>query len=107
MEANTRLTKNLTALTAAYNKLLTAMPRATTAATPSSAAATPMPATARKCTTGSRCPTNPNSYCWMHGYCIKIGHSSATCTQRFEGHKPAATHANPMGGSTAGNCTTS
>ena len=37
----------------------------------------------------------------MHGYCIQLGHSSATCSNPKDGHKSNATRANTMGGSTA------
>ncbi len=29
-------------------------------------------------------------YCWMHGYKVKIGHTSATCLLRKTGHQPGA-----------------
>ena len=53
MEANNRLTKNLTTLTAAYNKLLTAMPHAAITAAPTMAATTPAPATSHQRPTGT------------------------------------------------------
>ena len=43
---------------------------------------------------------DPNGYCWTHGYRVKVGHTSATCTGKRAGHQDAATRANPMGGST-------
>jgi hypothetical protein len=39
-------------------------------------------------------------YCWMHGYKVKVGHSSTTCSSCRTGHQPGATRANIMGGST-------
>ena len=42
---------------------------------------------------------DPNGYCWTHGYKVKFGHSSKTCTKRKEGHKEDATRSNTMGGS--------
>ena len=42
-----------------------------------------------------------NGYCWTHGYKVGTNHSSATCTNKAEGHKDAATRANTMNGSTA------
>ncbi len=39
-------------------------------------------------------------YCRMHGYKVKVGHTSATCTLRKTSHQPGATRANIMGGST-------
>jgi len=49
---------------------------------------------------------DPIGYCWTHGFCVKVGHTSATCTNRAEGHKDAATHNNMMGGSMANKPTT-
>ena len=44
---------------------------------------------------------DPNGYCWMYGYSINVGHSSATCTRKVDSHEPTAMRANPMGGSIA------
>jgi hypothetical protein len=43
---------------------------------------------------------NKFGYCWMCGYKVNIGHTSATCTLRKTSHQPGATRANMMGGST-------
>ena len=43
---------------------------------------------------------DPNGYCWTHGYHVKIGHTSATCTNQAAGHQRTASRANIMGGST-------
>lgn len=45
---------------------------------------------------------DPNGYCWTHGYKVKFGHSSKTCTNRKDGHKEDATRGNTMGGSAWG-----
>ncbi|KAL7475994.1 hypothetical protein ACHAW6_007122, partial [Cyclotella cf. meneghiniana] len=42
-----------------------------------------------------------NGYCWTHGFKVKKGHTSKTCTQRAEGHQEKATRRNTMGGSEA------
>jgi hypothetical protein len=39
-------------------------------------------------------------YCWTHGYKVKVGHTSNTCSLRRTGHQPGATRVNIMGGST-------
>ncbi len=39
-------------------------------------------------------------YCWMHGYKVKISHTSTICSLRRTGHQPGATRLNMMGGST-------
>ena len=44
---------------------------------------------------------DPVGYCWSHGYKVKLGHSSATCTRKKPGHQIEATRTNIMGGSTA------
>ena len=31
-------------------------------------------------------PWYPTGYCWTHGYNIRVGNSSATCTKRKDGH---------------------
>jgi hypothetical protein len=46
--------------------------------------------------------TKNNNYCWSHGYQVGFQHSSATCTERKEGHNPATTNTNIMGGDTWG-----
>ena len=43
---------------------------------------------------------DPNGYCWTHGYRVKVGHTSATCTNQAAGHQSTASQANIMGGST-------
>ena len=40
----------------------------------------------------------PQGYCWTHGHCHNQNHNSATCTYPAEGHQPAATANNRMGG---------
>jgi hypothetical protein len=53
---------------------------------------------------GSRPPykIKNNNYCWSHGYQVGLQHTSATCTERKEGHNPAATKSNIMVGDTWG-----
>ena len=43
---------------------------------------------------------DPKGYCWTHGYRVKVGHNSYTCSNKKEGHKDEATRANILGGST-------
>jgi hypothetical protein len=43
---------------------------------------------------------DPNGYCWTHGYRVRLGHTSVTCTDKKSGHQDAATRGNTMGGST-------
>ena len=84
----TSLTASVAALTAAYTLLAAGKP-------PNPAAASSAPST--------RTRTKPavNGYCWMHGFRVKVGHDSATCKHKGEGHKDTATHANTMNGSNA------
>ena len=39
-------------------------------------------------------------YCWSHGFKVKIGHNSCTCTSCKTGYQADATRTNTMGGST-------
>ncbi len=45
---------------------------------------------------------DPTGYCWMHGFWVKVGHSSATCSFPKEGHYTDATCANTKGRSNLG-----
>ena len=42
---------------------------------------------------------DPQGYCWSHGWKVKLGHSSATCTHRKEGHDATATRTSTKDGS--------
>jgi hypothetical protein len=42
----------------------------------------------------------PRVYCWTHGFCKNISHTSAECLYPGEGHQVAATATNMMGGKT-------
>jgi hypothetical protein len=44
-------------------------------------------------------PWDRTGYCWSHGFKVKAGHTSSTCTSRKSGHQPGATQTNKMGGS--------
>ena len=93
IENNATLTANVTSLTASVASL-TATYAILAAGRPPSRA--PAAAAAK--------PTRPsylaaNGYCWTHGYRVRIGHDSATCKDKGDGHKDGATRANTMGGS--------
>jgi hypothetical protein len=45
---------------------------------------------------------DPTGYCWMHGFWVKVQHSSATCSFPREGHCKDATCANTKGSSNLG-----
>jgi hypothetical protein len=93
VDANTSLTTSVAALTAAYTLL--AAGHAPNAWAP----ATNQPTQDSR----SRCKLlDPNGYCWSHGYKVAIGHTSATCTTKCDGHQDGATWANTMGSSTTG-----
>ena len=87
------ITANLTALTIAYTLLALAL-----------GSNTPAPSTTNTPTVSTLSrwhkTLDPNGYCWSHGYKVIIGHNSATCNNRQEGHKEAVTHSNTMGGHT-------
>ncbi len=42
---------------------------------------------------------DPQGYCWKHSWKVKLGHSSATCTHRKEGHDATTTRTNTKDGS--------
>ena len=41
---------------------------------------------------------DPNGYCWSHGFKVKMGHTSMTCTKHLAEHRDGATRVNTMGG---------
>ena len=43
-------------------------------------------------------PWDRTGYCWSHGFKVKVGHTSCTCTSRKTGHQPGATRTNTMVG---------
>jgi hypothetical protein len=45
-------------------------------------------------------PWDRTGYCWSHGFKVKMGHTSSTCTSRKTGHQTSATRTNTMGGCT-------
>ena len=85
------LTASVTALTSAYTLLANA--RGMTPAT--------LPLPTQQLGPKTKGPNlDPNGYCWTHGYRVKVGHNSTTCSNKAEGHQNVATRANTMGGST-------
>ena len=99
IETNATLTANITALTASVASL-------TAAYTILAAGNNNAP----KLSTNKQQPCSSNKkpaylavdgYCWTHGYHVKKGHDSASCKDKADGHKDAATRANTMNGSTA------
>ena len=93
IDANATLTASVASLTAAYTLLAAAVGKQPTTTGP---AATSAAGRKKK----QRTPLDPNGYCWTHGYRVGVGHNSATCTNKKDGHKDLATRANTMGGST-------
>ena len=45
-------------------------------------------------------PWDKTGYCWSHGFKVKMGHNSCTCTSCKAGHQAGATRTNTMGSST-------
>ena len=43
---------------------------------------------------------DPKGYCWTHGWRVRKGHSSSTCSNQKTGHNATASHENTRGGST-------
>ena len=100
IDTNAKLTATVAALTDSNAKLMATITSLTGAAPTSRSNPTPAPST-KSTSHRTRCPLDPTGYCWMHGYRIQLGHSSATCSNPKDGHKSNATRANTMGGSTA------
>ncbi len=101
VETNASLTATVAALTASVTALTSAYMLLANGRN----SATPQPTTGTQAT-HPRIGLNPTGYCWTHGYQVKVGHNSATCTNKAEGHQLAATLANIMGGSTKSKPTT-
>ena len=49
--------------------------------------------------TGTFPGLEPMGYCWSHGWRVRKGHSSSTCSRRKTGHNATATQENTKGGS--------
>ena len=64
-------------------------------------ATAPTPGTATPACAASSTPPawDPHGYCWTHGWKVKLGHSSTTCTHCKEGHDATATHTHTNNGS--------
>ena len=90
IENNATLTANVTSLTASVAAL--------TAAYAILAAGHKAP-TLPKAKDSKQSYLAVNGYCWTHGYRVRKGHDSATCKDKADGHKEAATRANTMNGS--------
>ena len=92
-ENNATLTASITLLTASVASL--------TAAYAILAVGKPAPCSASTMVAKPAKPSYlaPNGYCWTHRYRVCIGHDSATCKDKDDGHKDGATRANMMGGS--------
>ncbi len=109
--ANATIQKNVTVekLVTANEKLAKALANANTAITRLCLPNPPNPPpTPSRSTTNNHCPLHwsavrpdwdPTGYCMTHGFKVKHGHTSATCTHQQDGHNTAATQSNPKGGS--------
>ena len=49
--------------------------------------------------TGNFHGLDPKGYCWTHGWKVRKGHSSSTCSKRKTGHNATASRENTKGGS--------
>ena len=96
IDNNATLTASVTSLTASVASL--------TAAYAILAAEKPSPRAPAASAAKSARPSYlaANGYCWMHGYRVRIGHNSATCKDKWDGHKDGATGANTMGNNNKG-----
>jgi hypothetical protein len=101
VENNASLTASVAALTASVASLTSAYTLLNNAKPPAATNAPPAPAQKR-----TKTKLDPNGYCWTHGYMVRVGHTSATCTDKKLGHQEAATRTNTMGGTERGKPTT-
>lgn len=90
---NAALTASLAAISAAYT-LLAGTASSNPGTTPATSGRGP-----RRRTNNSEQKFAPNGYCWTHGFKVGLRHNSATCTNKADGHKDAATRTNTMNGS--------
>jgi hypothetical protein len=97
VENNASLTASVAALTASVTSLTAAYTLLSNAKPPAATNAPTNPAQKR-----TKAKLDPNGYCWTHGYMVRVGHTSATCTDKKLGHQDAATRANTMGGTERG-----
>ncbi len=108
IQKNTTI-KNLVTTNATLTKIITniqlSIARMCMAGIPTSPTPTaPAPLTEARVCLSHWSNTKPSwdkvGYCWMHGYKVKVGHTSNTCSLCRTGHQPSTTRANIMGGST-------
>jgi hypothetical protein len=98
IKTNAMLTANIATLTTSVASLTATYTILATAKNPHQA-----PSTGKKRSDGTTTDKTlaVGGYCWTHGYRVCKGHDSATCNNKAEGHKDAATCSNTMNGSTA------
>ena len=96
VESNAKLTENIGKLSEKLTQALQTIATLSGSANTSSSA--PKPKTTNQLKFDLQ--MDPVGYCWSHGYKVKLGHSSATCTRKKPGHQDTATRADIMGGST-------
>ena len=107
VEANAKLTENISTLTdklALALQTVAALTGSTVASAPTKLNGLPGTSTPKTKSTNRHrfdLQMDPVGYCWTHGYKVKQGHNSATCTRKKLGHQDAATRTDIMGGSTA------
>jgi hypothetical protein len=100
---NTTVLQQLTAVNLALttsNATLTAVNKKLSEALAKVPATTPRPPGMPGTPRGPNKPF-PGNYCWTHGHRISQHHTSATCGNKAEGHKNAASASNTMGDSKA------
>ncbi len=86
---NASFTASVTALTASLKALMAVY-------TILAAGGTAPPPAANAMAPKKKKGIDPNVYCWLHGNRVIHGHTSAMCNAKEDGHKDAATRANPM-----------
>jgi hypothetical protein len=95
---NAALTRSIQDIQRTLATMMTTRPPATPALAPSGQPTGDTPPGRPSHWAAEKPAWDRTGYCWSHGFKVKIGHNSCTCTSRKAGHQPGATRANTMGG---------
>ena len=96
---NAALTKSIQDIQRMLTTMMTTRPPAAPAIAPSGQPTGETPPSRPSHWATEKPAWDKTGYCWSHGFKVKIGHNSCTCTSRKAGHQPGATRAHTMGGS--------
>ena len=86
VESNAKLTENIGKLSEKLTQALQTI--ATLSESANKGSSVPKPKTTNQHKFDLQ--MDPVGYCWSHGYKVKLGHNSATCTRKKPGHQDTA-----------------